>query len=169
MSDEPDEVEETDEAAETADDDVTETETEEQDVEEETTDATAEEEESGEDTDDGLQDGDFVRLAYTARTAEDDQLVDTTDEEVAEEEGVADQGTFEPRVIVLGEGHLFPAVEDDIRGKDVGDEGSVTVTAEEAFGEYDEEQVRTVSADKIDEDDRYPGARVQIDGQQGVL
>ncbi|ELY99118.1 FKBP-type peptidylprolyl isomerase, partial [Natrialba chahannaoensis JCM 10990] len=39
----------------------------------------------------GLQDGDFVELEYTAYTADGDQLVDTTDPEVAEEEGVADQ------------------------------------------------------------------------------
>jgi len=117
----------------------------------------------------GLQDGAFVRISYTARTTDDGQLVDTTDEAVAEEEGVADQGEFAPRTIVLGEGHLFPAVEADIRGKEIGDEGSVAVTAEEAFGEYDEGEVRTVSADKIDEDDRYPGARLQIDGEQGVL
>jgi len=117
----------------------------------------------------GLQDGDFLRIAYTARTVDGGQLVDTTDESVAEEEGVADQGEFSPRVIVLGEGHIFPAVEEDIRGKEVGEEGSVVVSAAEAFGEYDEEDVETVSADKIDEDDRYPGARVQIDGQQGVL
>jgi FKBP-type peptidyl-prolyl cis-trans isomerase SlyD len=156
MSDESDEVEETetaDEAVETADGEPNGAETEEPDDDEAS----------------GLQDGDFVRIAYTARTVEDGQLVDTTDEAVAEEEGVADQGEFEPRVIVLGEGHLFPAVEDDIRGGEVGDEGSVVVSAEEAFGEYDEEEVQTVSADKIDEDDRYPGAQIQIDGQQGVL
>ena len=152
MSDESDEVEET----ETVDEDVTEPETE---------DEAAEAEEEAE----GLQDGDFVRIAYTARTVDDGQLVDTTDESVAEEEGVADQGEFEPRTIVLGEGHLFPAVEDDIRGKAVGDEGTVVVSAEEAFGTYDEGELKTVSADKIDEDDRYPGARIQVDGQQGVL
>ncbi len=160
MSDESDEVEET----ETAD----ETPAEAADGESNT----AETEEPGDDeveAEDGLQDGDFVRIDYTARTIEDGQLVDTTDEEVAEEEGVADQGEFEPRVIVLGEGHLFPEVEDDIRGNGVGDEGSVVVPSEDAFGEYDEEEVRTVSADKIEEDDRYPGARIQIDGQQGVL
>ncbi len=161
MSDESDEVEET----ETADETATET-AEEAPSESETEEPEAEDEPE---TEDGLQDGDFVRIAYTARTVEDGQLVDTTDEEVAEEEGVADQGEFEPRVIVLGEGHLFGVVEEDLRGKEVGDEGSVVVSAEEAFGEYDEEQVRTVSADKIDEDDRYPGARIQIDGQQGIL
>ena len=142
MSDESDETEET--------------------VDEDTAEAEASETE-------GLQDGAFIRISYTARTVDDGQLVDTTDEEVAEEEGVADQGEFAPRTIVLGEGHLFPAVEADIRGKEIGDEGSVVVTAEEAFGEYDESEVRTVSADKIDEDDRYPGARLQIDGEQGVL
>lgn len=117
----------------------------------------------------GLQEDDFVRLAYTARTVDDDALVDTTDEEVAEEEGVADEGTFEPRVIVLGSGHIFENVEEDIKGKTVGDSGSVVVPASEAFGEYDQDEVRTVSADKIPEDDRYPGAQVQIENQEGHL
>ncbi|WP_330632174.1 FKBP-type peptidyl-prolyl cis-trans isomerase [Halocatena halophila] len=126
-------------------------------------------EEAAESTENGLQDGDFVRLAYTARTVEDGSLVDTTDEEVAEEEGVADEGTFEPRVIVLGSGHIFEGVEEEIEGSEVGDSGSVTVPAPEAFGEYDQEEVRTVSTDKVPEDDRYPGAAVQIDGQQGYL
>ncbi|MFB6171789.1 MAG: peptidylprolyl isomerase, partial [Haloarculaceae archaeon] len=115
----------------------------------------------------GLQDGDVIRLAYTARTIEDGQLVDTTDEEIAEEEGVADQGEFEPRTIVLGAGHLFEEVEEAIVGHEVGESGSVVV--EKPFGEYDQEEVRTVSADKIAEDDRYPGAQVQIDGDQGRL
>ncbi|WP_299234543.1 FKBP-type peptidyl-prolyl cis-trans isomerase [Natronomonas sp.] len=152
MSDESDAVEE----AEAADEEPTQAETGEPDADDE-------------DETEGLQNGDFVRIGYTARTVDEGQLVDTTDEDVAEEEGVADQGEFEPRVIVLGEGHLFPEVEDDIRGTSVGETGSVVVTAEQAFGEYDEGELQTVSADKIDEDDRYPGARVQIDGEQGVL
>jgi len=116
----------------------------------------------------GLQQGDFVRLDYTARTADGGQLVDTTDPEVAEEEGVDDQQTtFEPRVVVLGEGHIFADVEEDIYGEEVGASGDVTVAAEDAFGEHDEEEVRTVSADKIPEDDRYPGAHVDVDGQHG--
>jgi len=128
--------------------------------------------ESADDTADdgteGLQDGDFIELAYTARTVESGDLVDTTDEEIAEEEGVdTEEQEFAPRTIVLGEGHLFEAVEADILGSEVGDEGSVTVPAVDAFGEYNEEEVRTVSADKIPEDDRYPGAHVDVDGQHG--
>ncbi|SFB98165.1 FKBP-type peptidyl-prolyl cis-trans isomerase SlyD [Halobiforma haloterrestris] len=118
----------------------------------------------------GLQEGDFVKLDYTAYTVEEEQLVDTTDPEVAEEEGVDDQGQeFKPRTIVLGEGHIFEDVEEAVIGSEPGDEGTVAVPAEDAFGEYDPDNVETVSAEKIDEDDRYPGANVQVDGRQGYI
>ncbi|ELZ00803.1 FKBP-type peptidyl-prolyl cis-trans isomerase [Natrialba asiatica] len=118
----------------------------------------------------GLQNGDFVELEYTAYTTDGDQLVDTTDPEVAEEEGVADQNQeFKPRTIVIGEGHIFEGVEDALVGSEAGDSGTVTIDAEDAFGEYDPDNVETVSAEKIDEDDRYPGANVQVDGQQGYI
>ncbi|WP_336358180.1 FKBP-type peptidyl-prolyl cis-trans isomerase [Haloarcula sp. CGMCC 1.6347] len=127
---------------------------------------TADEEEQAE----GLQKGDVVKLAYTARTVDGGQLVDTTDEEVAEDDGIdTEQQEFGPRTIVLGENHIFPDVEQDIYGKEVGDEGDVTVAAADAFGEYDEEEVRTVSKDKIPEDDRYPGAHVDIEGEHGHI
>jgi len=114
----------------------------------------------------GLQEGDFVQLSYTAYTVDSGELVDTTDEEVAEEEGVdTEEQEFAPRTIVIGEGHIFEAVEDDLVGKEVGDTGTVVV--EQAFGEYDDEEVRTVSANKIPEDERYPGAHVDIDGEHG--
>ncbi|MFP9192899.1 FKBP-type peptidyl-prolyl cis-trans isomerase [Natrialbaceae archaeon A-CW1-1] len=126
-----------------------------------------------EDTDDaanGLQDGDFVKIAYTARTVDGDQLVDTTDPEVAEEEGVDQQDReFAPRTIVLGEGHIFGDVEDAILGEEVGTKGEVTISAVDAFGEYDPDDVETISAEKIDEDDRYPGAHVHVDGQHGYV
>ncbi|WP_339103817.1 peptidylprolyl isomerase [Haloterrigena salinisoli] len=146
------------------------TEEQEAELEEQADDVEAEAADEGADEAEGLQEGDFVELEYTAYTADGDQLVDTTDPEVAEEEGVDDQGQeFKPRTIVLGEGHIFEAVEDDIIGSEPGDEGTVTVPAEEAFGEYDPDDVQTVSAEKIDEDDRYPGANVQVDGQQGYI
>jgi FKBP-type peptidyl-prolyl cis-trans isomerase SlyD len=134
----------------------------------------ADDEEAGEETANdevtGLQEGDFIKLAYTARTVEDGDLVDTTSEEVAESEDVDTEGQeFAPRTIVLGQGHIFESVEDDIVGAAVGEEGSVVVPAAEAFGEYDDEEVRTISKDKIPEDDRYPGAQVQIEQQQGFI
>ena len=120
---------------------------------------------------DGLQDGDFVELDYTLRTTDDDEVIDTTHESVAEEAGIADEENrdFSPRTIIVGDGHVFESVDDSLRGSEVGDGDSVIITPEEGFGEYDPEEVRTVSAEKIPEDDRYPGATVQIDRQQGHI
>ncbi|WP_436910487.1 FKBP-type peptidyl-prolyl cis-trans isomerase [Halosimplex marinum] len=133
----------------------------------EAADAETEEQTESEAEAEGLQHGDFIELDYTARTVEGGDLVDTTDPDVAEEEGVGEDQEFGPRTIVLGEGHVFDAVEEDIVGSEVGDTGTVTVPAEEAFGEFDEDEVRTISADRIPEDDRYPGAHVDIDGEHG--
>jgi len=121
--------------------------------------------------DDGaaIEEGDVIRVSYTARTGEGGTVVDTTDAEVAAEAGAEDQGEFEPRVIVVGAGHLFEAVDADMVGCAVGETAAVTVPAEEAFGEYDQDEVRTVSADRIDEEDRRPGAEVTIDGDRGYV
>jgi len=116
----------------------------------------------------GLQDGDFVRINYTVRTVDDETVVDTTYQEVAEEAGIDDEDhEFGPRTIVVGAGHVFEAVNDDLIGKEVGDESTVHIDAVDAFGEFDPDDVRTVSAGKIGEDDRYPGAHVNVDGEQG--
>jgi FKBP-type peptidyl-prolyl cis-trans isomerase SlyD len=113
---------------------------------------------------------DFVRLSYTMRTKESGRLVDTTQKGVAEEEGIdTEERDFGPRTFVIGGGQLFAAVEDDVTGKSVGDAGTVTIPATEAFGEYDPEEVRTISADRLPEDDRQPGAQVNVDGQQGFV
>ena len=142
----------------------------------ETTEATGDEATStaaADDTDETesqiVEEDDFVTVAYTARTVEGGQLVDTTDPAVAEEEDVDADQEFEPRTIVLGQGHIFPTVEDTIIGGAVGDTGSAVVPASEAFGEYDDEEVRTISSDRIPEDDRYPGAQVRIDGDEGFV
>ncbi|MCU4925189.1 peptidylprolyl isomerase [Halobacteria archaeon AArc-dxtr1] len=143
---------------------------EEQEADEQADDVSEEQSPDDESAAEGLQEGDFVEIEYTAYTVEGDQLVDTTDPEVAEEEGVDSQGQeFKPRTIVLGEGHIFADVEEAIVGSEAGDSDTVTIDAVDAFGEYDPDDVQTVSAEKIDEDDRYPGANVQVDGQQGYI
>jgi len=137
------------------------------DAAETTTDGT--DEDAGEDGVEIAED-DFVRLEYTMRTVEGGRLVDTTDESVAEEEGIdTEERDFGPRTFVIGGGQLFAEVEDDVTGKRVGDAGTVTIPAAEAFGEYDPEEVRTISADRLPEDDRQPGAQVNVDGEQGFV
>jgi FKBP-type peptidyl-prolyl cis-trans isomerase SlyD len=133
----------------------------ESDVEDATTDAE-------EDATDGFADGDFVRLDYTVRLQDGGDVIDTTRKEVAEEAEIdTEDHEFGPRTVIVGAGHVFEAVDEALHGAAVGDTDTVDVSAAEAFGEFDPENVRTVSAEKLDEESRFPGAQVTIDGQQG--
>ncbi len=111
-----------------------------------------------------IQNGDFVLLELTMRA--DGQVIDTTDEELAEQEDI---DVNPPRVVVIGDGDVFESVEEDIIGKEVGYSSTVDVPPSEAFGEHDPQDVDTVSADRIPEDKRRPGEQVEIDGRAGRL
>ena len=137
---------------------------------EETEEAADAAEDAQDDESTGIRDGDFVELHYTVRTTGDDDVVDTTRQDVAEDAGLDHEGhEFDSRTVVVGAGHVFPGVDEALTGSETGDEGTVEVPAAEAFGEYDPDDVRTVAAEKIDEDDRYPGAQVAVDQQQGYI
>ncbi len=118
---------------------------------------------------DGLQNGDFVELEYTAYTSDGDQLVDTTDQTSPRKKASTIRpGVQAPNNRSRRGPHLRRRRRSHHRLRSRR-RGTVTVAAEDAFGEYDADNVQTVSAEKIDEDDRYPGANIQIDGEQGYI
>lgn len=75
--------------------------------------------------------GTRVTLAYTLQTDRGDVLEERTPET--------------PFVFDFGKGETLPAIEAVIRGKTEGFEASIGVAAKEAYGEFDDELVATVS------------------------
>ena len=116
-----------------------------------------------------LDEGAFVRIEYTARTAEGGHVVDTTDPTVAADadlDGVSADG---PIVVVLGEGHLFEPVADAIREVGVGGSTTATVEPADAFGERDPRKRETVSVELIPEDRRTAGHTISVAGRDCVI
>ncbi len=105
--------------------------------------------------------GDKVKINYTGRL-EDGSIFDST----VEDEGSSEQcDTGEcssddcgcgcesgPLELVIGSGELFPQVEAALVGMVQGEKKSVTIKAEDAFGEFDEERVFSVPAADLPED-----------------
>ncbi|MCF7804073.1 MAG: peptidylprolyl isomerase [Candidatus Marinimicrobia bacterium] len=86
----------------------------------------------------------FVTLDYNVQTADGEQ-VDSSDE----------RGPLE---FVVGEGKILPALEKELIGMEVGEEKTVTLKAEDAYGEYDDEAVTEVPRNKFPEDEEIkPG------------
>lgn len=113
-----------------------------------------------------ISDGDFVRLSYTAKL-EDGSVVDTTDENVARENGIFNENArYGDIYIIVGKGHVIPGLEEDIRGKEVGYKGTVEVPPEKAFGEYNPELKDTYSISRFRERPEI-GQRVRIGDRIG--
>lgn len=116
--------------------------------------------------------GDFVRLSYTAKL-EDGRVIDTTEAEIAKKEGIFNENArYGDLYVVLGEGHVLKGFEEDIVGKEIGYKGSVVVTPEKGFGEYDPNKKDTFSITRFK--DRFKetpqiGQRVRIGDKVGTV
>lgn len=114
-----------------------------------------------------LKDGDFVLLDYTLKVKETNQVVDTTRREVAEEAGIyRPDKTYEPMLVVIGAGWMPRGLEERLKEMDVGEEKTVELPPEEAYGPRDPSKVITMLAKRLSEKGIVPrvGQRVRIEG-----
>ncbi|HBG06419.1 MAG: peptidylprolyl isomerase [Geobacteraceae bacterium GWC2_58_44] len=105
--------------------------------------------------------GDKVIINYTG-TLEDGSVFDTTIKETGccdddaecgcDDEGCDDDGCgceTGPMELTIGAEDFFPQVEEALVGMAPGEKKTVTIPAEDAFGEYDEEEVFSISRDQL--------------------
>ena len=90
-----------------------------------------------------IKDGDFVRVNFTGKIKETDDVFDTTYDEIAQEAEIFDENkTYKPIPIVVGGNHLLPAIEKEIVGLDAGDRKTVEVDSENGFGPRDPKAIQ---------------------------
>lgn len=115
---------------------------------------------------------DFVEIEYTGRTKEDNVMFDTTSEDIAKKEGVHDSHShYHPAVICLGENTLPKAVEEQLAGKETGEEYKIDVKAEDAFGKKNAKLLQMIPLNKFSKQNikPVPGLQLNIDGMFGVV
>ncbi len=116
-----------------------------------------------------IQKGDFIRVSYTGKTADEGRVFDTTDEEVAKANKMYNEkGKYGGDVIIVGAGHTIAGLDEDFTGKDVGYKGSVTVPPEKAFGVRNPELIESIPITKFKERPQVE-AMVEVDGRPGVV
>ncbi len=64
---------------------------------------------------------------------------------VIDQEGQVIDDTEEPVQYIQGQNQIFPALEAALLGREVGDSFSITLSAEEAYGEYNPDSVQRLS------------------------
>ena len=141
---------------------------------EEATDEAPEEEPEEEEVryENAVNKGDFIMVEMTGRADETGEIIDTSDEELAREEGVHDEGrTYGPRLVIVGDGYVLRGLDQRLPGVPFDDETDIEIPAAEAFGERDPANVQTMPYRMLRSKGVNPviGAELEIDGRQAIV
>jgi FKBP-type peptidyl-prolyl cis-trans isomerase SlyD len=119
-----------------------------------------------------VKNGDFIKLEYTGKVIETGDIFDTTDEEIAEEKGIhSDKKTYGPISIIVGGGHVLKGMETALEGMEKGDEKTIELPPEEAFGERDPNLIQLVPMSEFKKQGKKPqvGMAITSEGNTGII
>ena len=119
-----------------------------------------------------LQNGDFILIDYVGKVKETGEVFDTTIEEVAKKERLYKEGEiYEPKLVVLGEGWILKALEEEILKLDVGGKSTVEIPPEKAFGPRDPNKVKLVPLKRLVAKGITPkiGMRIEYEGKMATV
>jgi FKBP-type peptidyl-prolyl cis-trans isomerase 2 len=114
---------------------------------------------------------DFVLVDIVGYTQEDNQLFDTTKEEIARQEDVfSDEEIYQPRLIIIGQAWVPPGVDEALIGMKVGETKQIILPPEKAFGVRDPKRIQILPQAKIKSERRLvPGMRIRLGSQSGTI
>ncbi|SMO78417.1 FKBP-type peptidyl-prolyl cis-trans isomerase [Fodinibius sediminis] len=102
-----------------------------------------------------VKDGDTVKVHYTGKLTEDGTVFDSSRDR-------------EPLEFTLGEGQLIPGFEEAVIGMEEGDDTTIDITSEDAYGERREDLELEVSkSDLPDNIDPEEGMQLQMQQENG--
>lgn len=117
-----------------------------------------------------MEAGDIVTLDYEAWVADSDDLLETTDEDLARDHGIYDGGrVYGPVPVIIGDNDLVEGLEEAVSKADVGTEQTVEIPPEKGYGERDPDDVEIFSRREFRKRDitPEPGTEVQIRNRRG--
>jgi len=119
-----------------------------------------------------VKNGDFIKLEYTGKITETGDIFDTTVEELAEENGIhSDKKTYGPISIIVGGGHVLKGMETELEGMEAGEEKTIQLAPEDAFGERDPGMIQLVPMSEFKKQGIKPqvGMAITSEGNTGII
>lgn len=118
-----------------------------------------------------IQKQDFIELNYTGKL-DDETVFDTTLINVALDNNLPTEGLeFRAQIICIGEHQILPGLDEELIGKEIGKEYSVTLPPEKAFGKRDIKRIKIVPISTFKEHkvQPRPGLQIDVDGERGTI
>lgn len=119
-----------------------------------------------------IENGDFVRLNFTGKIKENDDVFDTTYEDVAKDAGIyVEEKTYKAIPIVVGGNHVLPAIEEAIEGLEAGDSKTIEIESENAFGKRNAGLIQLIPMKEFKRQGMtpVPGMKITSEGSTGKI
>ncbi len=119
-----------------------------------------------------LQKSDFILIDYVGKVKETGEVFDTTSEETAKKEHLSKEGDiYESKLVVIGEGWVIKALDENLLTMEVGKPSVVEISPEKAFGVRDPEKVKRVPLKQLLAKEVTPtlGARIEFGGKTATV
>jgi peptidylprolyl isomerase len=119
-----------------------------------------------------ISEGDSVTISYVGRL-EDGTVFDTSDEELAREAGVDEEypeRSFKPLEVKLGSDRVIEGLAEELVGMEVGEEKTMTIPPEKAYGPHTEDRVAEYDRADFDEmiGDRELAEGFEVETEDGL-
>ncbi|MCC4770906.1 peptidylprolyl isomerase [Methanosarcina sp. DH2] len=96
-----------------------------------------------------VENGDTISVNYVGKL-EDGTVFDTSEKEAASEAGIYNEmRDYEPLTFTVGAGQMIKGFDEGVVGMKVGEEKTIEIPPEEAYGEYMEEYARELPRDAV--------------------
>jgi FKBP-type peptidyl-prolyl cis-trans isomerase 2 len=121
---------------------------------------------------DAVNKGDFIKIEMTGRVEETGEIFETTDQELAEEQGIySENRNYGPRLVIVGEGFVLRGLDSRLPGTPFDEETEVEIPPEEAFGDRDPNNIETIPYRILRSKGINPvvGAELEIDGRPAII
>ena len=121
---------------------------------------------------DAVNKGDFITLEMTGRAEETGDIIDTTDEELAREEGVHnEERQYGPRLVIVGDGYVLRGLDQRRPGTKFDEDVEISIPPAEAFGERNAALVQMIPFRVLRSKGINPivGAELEIDGRPATI
>ncbi len=119
-----------------------------------------------------LQKGDFILIDYVAKVKETNEVFDTTKEDISKKEHLHKEGElYEPKLVVIGEGWVLKALDDDLTTMEVDKPQTVEIPADKGFGQRDPEKIKRVPIKQLYAKEINPvvGGRIEYQGKNATV
>jgi len=116
--------------------------------------------------------GDFIKVEMTGSSVETGEVFETTSEEAAQESGMWEENrTYEPRLVIVGDGYVLRGLDERLPGTPFDEEIEIEIPPEEAFGERNPADVQMVPFRVLRSKgiNPYVGAELEIDGRPAII